>query len=333
MDPHAALQLYLDTRTDDVSEQTLQAHRYRLQHFVRWCDSRSVTSLHHLDGQDLHQFRLWRRDDGDLNTVSLHTQLSTLRVFLKFCESVEAVEPGLYDKLLVPSLDDGQDRRDNVLEPDHADAALDYLSEYEYASADHVMLLLLWRTGMRVGALRSLDVADYDRTERRLSVRHRPEGGTPLKLGMGGERLVTLSAATCMVVNDYLADRRPDATDDSGRQPLIVFGTMRPSTSTFRTHVHRCTQPCLWQGSCPFDGKNMDDCASIGYGDPTSDCPESVPPHDVRRGAITHWLSQDVPKQVVSDRMNVDEQALDKHYDQRSKEVRAEQRREYLNQL
>jgi len=328
-DPERAIELYLKTRRGEVSSHTLQAHKYRLSHFIRWCDQRGVTTTESLDGKDLHEFRLWRQEDGNLNTVSLHTQLSTLRVFLKFCESIEIVDDGLYDKLVVPSITEGEDQRDSILDPDHAEQALNYLRNYEYASADHVLLLLIWRTGMRVGAVQSIDVSDYERKKARLKVRHRPQGGTTLKLGEDGERIIALKNSTCVVLNDYVDKTRPQVTDDEGREPFIVYGETRPSKGTLRWHVHRCTQPCTWSQQCPHD-TTMDDCPAVGYAQDAS-CPSSVPPHDVRRGAITHALTEDVPKPVVSDRMNVREDVLDKHYDQRTEETRAEQRREYLD--
>ncbi len=52
----------------------------------------------------------------------------------------------------------------------------------------------------------------------------------------------------------------------------------------------------------------------------------SVSPHAVRRGLMTHHLTQDVPEQVVSDRMNVSQRVLEEHYDRRSEEVKIEQR-------
>lgn len=52
-------------------------------------------------------------------------------------------------------------------------------------------------------------------------------------------------------------------------------------------------------------------------------------PQSIRRGSITNHLSEDVPEKVVSDRMNVGQEVLDK----RSEEVKVEQRREYLDSV
>jgi integrase len=118
---------------------------------------------------------------------------------------------------VVPSITEGEDQRDSILDPDHAEQALNYLRNYEYASADHVLLLLIWRTGMRVGAVQSIDVSDYERKKARLKVRHRPQGGTTLKLAEDGERIIALKNSTCVVLNDYVDKTRPQVTDDEGR--------------------------------------------------------------------------------------------------------------------
>lgn len=64
-----------------------------------------------------------------------------------------------------------------------------------------------------------------------------------------------------------------------------------------------------------------------------SKCPDSVAPHAIRRGAITHYLAEDTPAKVVSDRMNVSQDVIDEHYDHRSEREKMEQRREFLNRL
>ena len=56
-------------------------------------------------------------------------------------------------------------------------------------------------------------------------------------------------------------------------------------------------------------------------------------PHAIRRGSITHHLSKDVPEKVVSDRMNVGLDALEKHYDRRTESEKTEQRRDYLDDI
>lgn len=57
-------------------------------------------------------------------------------------------------------------------------------------------------------------------------------------------------------------------------------------------------------------------------------CPSSVPPHELRRSAITAWLNEGHSKELLSDRMNVSTKTLEKLYDARTqgekRELRAE---------
>jgi hypothetical protein len=68
-------------------------------------------------------------------------------------------------------------------------------------------------------------------------------------------------------------------------------------------------------------------------GDSDAKCPEGVNPHAIRRGSITHFLTCDVPVEIVGDRMDVSRKVLNKHYDRRSKQVKVEQRRRYLDNI
>ena len=234
MAPREAVETYLQTRKGEVAESTLTAHRRRLKHFVRWCEKEDLSNLNELSGRDLQRYRNWRRDDGGLNKVSLKTQLSTLRVFLQFCEKIDGVTPDLHEKIIMPSLAKDENTRDAKIEPADAMDVLDYLRKYEYAKSYHVAFELLWHTELRIGALRSLDLEDFHSEDAYLELKHRPEQETPLKNKEGGERLVGLKRDVCRLLEEYIQDGRPDVTDEYGREPLLATIHGRPGYSTIR---------------------------------------------------------------------------------------------------
>jgi len=86
--------------------------------------------------------------------------------------------------------------------------------------------------------------------------------------------------------------------------------------------INRITAPCYRNEPCPNCEEEVN-----------AKCPEAVSPHAIRRGSITHFLSEDVPVEIVSDRMNVSRRILGEHYDKRSEEVKLEQRRGYLDNI
>ena len=179
--PVEAKEMFLAQRRDEVAEATLQGYHYRLKPFVQWCEQEDITNLNELTARSLHEYRLWRKEDGDLKTITLKGQLSTLRVFVKFLEAIDGVEQGLHDKMLIPSVEDEEAVSNSILEAERAEQVLDYLSKYEYASKRHALLTVLWHTGCRMGAAHSLDVSDFDAEEQALEIRHRPDTETNLK--------------------------------------------------------------------------------------------------------------------------------------------------------
>jgi len=328
--PAEAKEMYLDARKHEVSQSTLDGYHYRLKHFIRWCEQvEGLDNMNDLTGRKLQQFKTWRRDDGDLKPITLEGNLDALRVFIRWCESIDAVQTGLHEKIVMPVLKKEDEQAQSILDGDEATAILEHLRRFKYATRPHVVLETLWDTGMRLGALRTVDIGDYDSDEEHLRLRHRPDTDTPLKNGKEGERLVALRPKTCRVIDDWLAHNRHNVTDDHGREPLLTTKNGRIQASSVRDEVYYVTRPCFYGGECPV-GRDPDDCEATDYGH-YSKCPSNVSPHDVRRGSITHHLSEDVPEKVVSDRMNVGMDVLDKHYDKRSEEVKMEQRRGYLD--
>lgn len=332
IEPDQAVEMYLHDRANELSERSLYGHRSRLRHFIRWCDANDIVNMNKLNGRDLHRFRLWRRQDGDLVPISEKTQMDTLRVFIRWCRSIDAVPSDLHAKVVSPSMSDDEETKDLMLDVEVADAILEYLESYEYASIRHVTMLLMWRALLRRGAVRALDVTDYDPQKLSLEVCHRPETGTPLKNKHRGERFIALKGETAAVLDDWLADIRPDVEDEYGREPLLASNSGRPHGTTLQNYVYSMTTPCLLSKNCPH-GREIVDCEAAGSRTRAYECPSSLSPHTVRRGAITHWLSSDVPEPIVSARANVSTAVLEKHYDRRSQRKKMEQRRKYLDQV
>ena len=332
--PAKAKDMYLEGRRDELSESTLSAQKYRLEAFVDFCDEQGIEDLRELGGRDLYEYRVWRREGHGrrdaVEPITLKGQLATLRSYLRFAAEVDAVNEGLREKVPLPTLTRAGQVSDTTLEPDRAAEILDYLEQYEYASRRHVVMLLLWHTGARTGAVRGLDLEDceLEGDQPGVSYRHQPEKDTPLKNGETGERWNTISPFVARVVQDYIAGPRNDVTDEYGREPLITTREGRPAPTTIRNLVYAVTRPCWYGNECPHD-RDPEDCEATYYKE-ASKCPSARSPHDIRSGRVTAYRREDVPKQIVSDRLDASEAILGKHYDRRGEREKSEQRREYL---
>lgn len=331
IDPEHALELYLSAKENELAQSSLYSHGSRLGHFVRWCDDNDVNNLNDLTGRQLHEFRIWRCDWGDLSKSSEKTQMDTLRVFVKWLETVDAVPQDLHTKVQSPSLTADENTRNVMLAAEAAEQILAHLAKYEYASRMHVTLMLLWHTMMRTGAAHSLDVTDYDPHNQYLSVIHRPETDTPIKNCESGERLVALSDDVCAVLDDWVENQRPDVVDEHGRTPLLASAQGRLSKTSIRQYCYLYTRPCEHTNECPH-GREIATCEATSR-DSMAKCPDARSPHAIRRGSITHSLKRDMPETAVSDRANVSQEVLDQHYNRRTEREKMEQRRRYLDNL
>ncbi|RDI71969.1 tyrosine-type recombinase/integrase [Halopelagius longus] len=332
LEPEEAVELYLQDRKSELAKSTQYAHSSRLGHFVRWCNEQGIDNLNELTGRKLHRYRLWRRADGNLAPPTEKSQMDTLRVFIRWCGTIDAVPTDLWSKVVSPSLSEGENSRDVMVDSEVAKGILEYLSTYEYASERHVTFHLMWHALLRRGAVRALDLEDYDSEEMSLDVRHRPETETPIKNKHNGERFIALSSETCTVLDAWIEDRRPDSVDEYGRNPMLSTSQGRAHLTTIQSYIYSITRPCTYDKDCPHD-REISECKAAAMRSSASTCPSSLSPHAVRRGAITHWLNSDVPEQVVSARANVSPAVLDEHYDRRTEREKMEQRRRYLDNV
>ena len=327
--PETAKDIYLEQRRDEVSDQTLQSHRYRIEQFVEWCQEvGEIDSMSEVTGLDIHNYRVYRREEDELKAVTLQGQLSTLRQFLRVCASVDAVDEELANKVLLPTVKKSERSDDEKLEADRAQALLEYLGNYDYASREHVILLLMWYTSMRRGGVRTLDVEDFDRDEPALEIRHRPESDTPLKNGEWSERDIGIRDELATVLEDYIADRRKGVTDEYGRNPLLTTAQGRVALGTIKRDMYRITRPCFYTNECPHD-REISDCDATKT-QHASKCPSSRSPHPIRTGSVTAHLDAGAPKPILGDRVDMTEDTMEEHYDKASKRERMYRRRDHL---
>jgi len=326
------MELYLDHREPELSVKSLKNPRYRLRSFAVFCREEGIENLNELTGRDLHKFRVWRRNgDGErykeVSKMTLYGNLQTLRKFLEFCASIDAVESGMRERVLIPEPEDEEESKDVYLDEARAEQILEYLDQFQYASRAHVIISLLWHTGMRLGSLRALDVEDFDADAQCLDLVPRPESGTPLKNKYAAERSIAVGEYHVEMISAYIENNRHEVTDDHGRRPLITSAQGRLTESPIRRICYKWTLPCQI-GGCPHD-KDPTSC-EWRQKDQRVSCPSSRSPHGIRRGSITKHLRDGTPRDIVSDRMNVTQDVLDRHYDETTDRERMELRREFI---
>jgi integrase len=323
--PKEAVRLWKESRIDEVAKATLELQGFHVEEFVEWLSAEGMEDIREVSARTVHEFRLGIKSELAQNTVA--QRVGTVARFLRFCVSIDAVDPSVPERIEVPNR--RGEPRTETLEPEQAEDALSYLRQFAYASKLHALLALTWHTGLRTGTLRTLDTKDVEEEKNRIRVRHRLETETPLKNGKTAERYVALSVGVTEVLADYVEYQRPDIEDEYGRDPLFATIKGRASVNTLRRWFQTATRPCLYT-DCPH-GEDPDDCRASSSTRFAKECPSSVSGHPIRRGAITRFLRDDVPEKAISDRCNVSQSVLDEHYNVRSEDEKAEQRREYFD--
>jgi site-specific recombinase XerD len=325
--PEQAIERYIQERQSDLSDSTIYNYRSNLGEFAEWCDFQTdIQHIEDIDQFDISDFKMHKRDDDEVADTTLYNVMMTLRTFIKWCESKGLCED-MAENILLP--DQGRASRTEIIEPETADEILEYLDKFEYATVRHVLFAVMWDTGLRLGAVRSIDLDDYHSAQSYIELHHRPaeeHRGTPLKNKDQSEREVNLHDWVADIIDDYIEGNRLDRTDKAGREPLLTTEHGRPARTTLRRQIRAVTRPCHYTNSCPID-REMETCEAT-YWNKAEKCPESVKPHSIRRSAITTWLNEGHSKELVSDRMDVSPDVLEEHYDQRTEEQKRELRRE-----
>ncbi|MBX0323896.1 site-specific integrase [Halomicroarcula sp. F13] len=357
--PNEAFDLWIQQQ--DRAESTLQSYQYRVKPFLEFLTEKGIDDLSELTTRDVKEFEA-RRWNSDLQRTTINNQFGTLRQFLKYCRDLNAVSDDVVAALDVPDLSKEQRVNTVKLVTDRAQEIIENLDRYRYASREHVLTLLLWRTTARIGTLQSLDLDDVylddeDRERLRAELegdgyaphvvenilnesslpflfpRHRPESETPLKNKEDGERVINIADWVAEVIQGYIQVNRDEVTDDYGREPLLTSqkGSGRLSKSAMRNWIYILTQPCEFGGPCPHD-RDPEECEAREHGH-GSKCPSSRSPHKIRTGAITHHRDHGWPVPAISEKANTSEKLIEGVYDQPEQLVRGASRREHLDKL
>ena len=335
--PERGLSRYLDAKRSDLTDNTIEEYAVKLGLIVEFLEKQGIDDLRELDGRIIDEIATWRRYESsdrvdELSDKTMRDEMYRLRDWISYLEDIEAVKSGLSDAVPIPDLSKEDGVRDVDLDPERAEQIIDYLDKYEYGTLPHVVWVLAVRTGRRTGCLVALDCDDahLDGDEPYLTFRHRPDDGTRLKNGTKSEGHVAISQADAKVISDYLGTTRPEVTDEHGRDPLLATQHGRVSKSTIRRYIYQYSRPCTVGAGCPHD-RDPDTCESAQSMDHASKCPSSCSPHTLKHGFITEGRRHGVPLHVLSERCDVSEEVIRKHYDETNEEERCSARRQILD--
>lgn len=325
LSPREAMDRFISDRRADSTDWTIRTYRYQLRQFVQWCEEEQVERVSDLNGWTLNEFRRARQERGNA-PVTVSKMMMTVRLLLKFCVQLDAVDESLPEKVRIPKLSKEQESSDKKLATEDAEALLSFYRESpaHYGTAQHALLEVLWNTGARMGGVQALDLGDYYPEEQFLDFVHRPDTGTPLKNKSDGERPVAIPEAVCDVLDTFIARERSKKRCEYGREPLFTSRQGRASDSTIRCWCYMATQPCVYM-RCPH-GERRQTC-EYRRRNYASGCPSSRAPHHVRTGSITWHRDGGIPLEVTSARVNAAAKTIERHYDKTSKLEKMEKRR------
>ncbi|AGB31705.1 integrase protein [Natrinema pellirubrum DSM 15624] len=337
LSPNEAVQKFLANEKSELAPNTLDEYERELTRFVDFCDENDVEDTTEFDGRVIHDFKIWRRDkahdgEGSLSNKTMRDEMYLFRKFLRFLESIDAVTPRLYAKIEIPTLDPGEGERDIEFASDELNSILTHLEKYEYATREHAVWVLFAATGRRPSGLRALDLKDVhlDEDEAYIEFHHRVDGEaeTRLKNKKSSENTVHLAESAALVLQDYIDTNRVDVTENS-RSPLLTTTHGRLSDSSIRKYVYKWSRPCVIGNGCP-EGRTKEECEAIESSDCAVKCPFSKPPVALRHGYISNLRRQGVSLHTISDRCDVSEETIEKHYSELTDKEKRELRREEL---
>ena len=173
------------------------------------------TRLEEIKRRDVEAFIEHEQDRGNKITT-IRTKLVSVQAFLRYLMEEEIVSPDIFSRRIRLQL---PDRLPRAMAPEDLRKFLSVIKD----TRDRAMILILLRTGMRIGELLSTKVTDVHIKEKRIEIYE----GEKNRLG----RVVYLSADAVIALRKWLKER--DAWEEyliyspSGRVDTMSYSTAR----------------------------------------------------------------------------------------------------------
>ena len=334
VEPNEVLDFYLETNPWGVQPGTVKSYRTRLRYFRWFCEERGFDDLRDFQPSHIDEYHNFLRAQPQLGSrKTVKDCLATLRKFFRYCERRGVFDPGFHEFVILPDLSDKEGINETWLPHEASLEIVEHLATFEPFTREHVVWALLTETGIRQSTLYAFDLDDYHSDERYIKAVNREETGSRLKNGDDSEREISLSSEACQVLDGYIQAKRNVVKDDDGRRPLLTTHNGRLHKSTIRKYVYAWSRPCAIGNDCPVN-EEPDTCPAAKTHNSAYKCPESVSPHPIRKGYITHLRANGVPTaDVISERCDVDPETIEKWYDMCMESERREARRSYVEGL
>jgi integrase/recombinase XerC/integrase/recombinase XerD len=187
---------------------TLSSRLGALQLFLSFLEDVGKTHIEEITRQDLEAFVEHEQDRG-LSMVSVKTRLCAIYAFLRFCHDKGVVSPELLVRKIRLRLPEPLPR---AIDPDDVNRLLAVLDELR----DRAMILVLLRTGMRIGELLNTQVSDVNLAERKVAIYEAEKNGVG--------RVVYISKDALGALRAWLKKRDPN-------KALVFYGQGRSSLS------------------------------------------------------------------------------------------------------
>jgi len=133
IDPETATKNWLMNEWREVTDRTRANYSTVADKWCLFCEEHDIESMAEVSGRTLMRFKPWKGEQVKLSTVGQN--LFCLRRFIDYCEKIEAVKPGRLDK--IPDVRAPDTTRDEKVDKETAEAVLNYLRKFDYASRRH----------------------------------------------------------------------------------------------------------------------------------------------------------------------------------------------------